>query len=559
MTAPVVTVTGQHPAILDPVHTVTCTADYDPVPAIVETLVDPLLVPTSPGVPATITIDGSAVDRAGLTDLILSTQDAHVRADAEAVVRQVFGQTLRYYDRTTPLNATEVFVAQATVAHRLPWPGLRVVYNARDDVIPAAKALLADAEPPDLLLAGLAHTYHPSTLGFWFTDQKAFGDFTTWCTAQVAVLGPAVPRSTDQKMQAFTRLSLKGLTESLILRNDDADANEEFSFPRLLVHLLMSWIMAQRKGQSPTTAGPLAFNVGELFCPRTLVLVNVEAHAHATTGAIDAEWALINQALTNRPRVIGTSQLTQLTALPRAAARAAARAADPATQKDLRSATITFRTGRPHARDITADLKRVVRSMGTVTRSQNELRRATVSFVRANRRRPDDFNTPGRLTTPAYKPDIHVFIDTSGSISQENYQDAVKMLIATARKLDVNLYMSSFSHLLSAPTLLRIHGRSMSQIWRQFAGIPKVSGGTDYQQVWEFINAAPARRRRLSVIITDFEYFPPTVRVDHPRNLYYAPCGAMDWNNLVANARNFTNSMAHIEPAIHQRLLGMFV
>lgn len=126
-----------------------------------------------------------------------------------------------------------------------------------------------------------------------------------------------------------------------------------------------------------------------------------------------------------------------------------------------------------------------------------------------------------------------------------------------AKKLGVNLYVSSFSHVLSAPTMLKVAGRSTRRIWEEFRRIPKVTGGTDYRQIWDFINASPVRARRLSLIITDFEWYPPPERLDHPKHLFYAPCGAVNWDRLVANARDFTAAMGHIEPAIHQRLIGV--
>lgn len=84
-------------------------------------------------------------------------------------------------------------------------------------------------------------------------------------------------------------------------------------------------------------------------------------------------------------------------------------------------------------------------------------------------------------------PDIHVYIDTSGSISEENYQDAVMMLIRVAKKLNVNLYFNSFSDILSQTTLLKVKDRSPASIWKEFRKVPKVTGGTEFQQVWEYI------------------------------------------------------------------------
>lgn len=226
-------------------------------------------------------------------------------------------------------------------------------------------------------------------------------------------------------------------------------------------------------------------------------------------------------------------------------------------QPGSRSAQVKFRKAPPTKLDLFKDITRVLKRMGKVNKSQNVYRTTKTTFLKANRRNPDDFNKPGRITSVQYMPDLHVFIDTSGSISEENYQEAVLMLIRIAKKLNVNLYFNSFSHMLSQETLLKVENKSTRQIWQEFRKVPKVTGGTEFKQVWDYINTSPVRKRRLSLMITDFEWSPPSRREEHPPNLYYAPCSAMDWKYMVRSAEAYANGMQHIDPSIRQKLLGM--
>lgn len=59
-----INVTNQKPAVLDALHTIACIGDYDPVPAIQQVLVDPLLQPLNPNAPASIT-DAQGADLTG--------------------------------------------------------------------------------------------------------------------------------------------------------------------------------------------------------------------------------------------------------------------------------------------------------------------------------------------------------------------------------------------------------------------------------------------------------------------------------------------------------------
>lgn len=562
-----ITVTNQKPAVLDPVHTISCTGTFDPMPAIKKTLVDPLLQPLSPHAPASIT-NGQGRDLTGdVPAILMSCLGDNVNVSAEKVAKELLGQTLVHFDPKTTLPVGELFAAQAGKEHGLPDPGPGVLYHADNAVIPASKELLAGIGAPSQLFAALAYSYHPNTLGFWFQSSAAFDGFKTWLALQAQTLGSAntfIPPETIRLIGDFGKLSLKGLTESLLLRKDDSDGNDEFSFPRFLVHMLMTYVgqqngQASAAGQTPEI-GVLPFTVGELFCPKSIVLVNVEAHARASAAKVTGEWNLINQSLASPVRVVSNKALSKLTSLPRAAAKAAAMGVNQQPgQPGSRSAQVKFRKAPPTKLDLFKDITRVLRRMGKVNKSQNVYRTTKTTFLKANRRDPDDFNKPGRITSVQYMPDLHVYIDTSGSISEANYQEAVLMLIRIAKKLNVNLYFNSFSHMLSQETLLKVENKSTRQIWKEFRKVPKVTGGTEFKQVWDYINASNKRKRQLSLMITDFEWPPPSARVDHPANLYYAPCSAMDWRYMVQAATDFADGMKHIDPTIRQKLLGMVV
>ncbi|MFJ7416444.1 hypothetical protein ACIQWZ_37445 [Streptomyces sp. NPDC098077] len=559
-----ITVTNQKPAVLDALHTISCTGDYDPMPAIQQTLVDPLLQPLNPNAPASIT-DAQGADLTGhISDLFLSCLGDTLNVASEQTVKAVLGQTLINFDQGTRLPVAELFAVQAAQQNKMPAPSPRVLYTAQADVLPAAKALLAGSGEASAFFASVAYTFHPDTLGFWFQSSAAFDGFKTWLSQQTQTMASALPPTTTKLLNDFTALSLKGLTESLLVRKDDSDANDEHSFARVLVHMLMNYVEQQRARASQQNtamdAGVLPFTIGELFCPRSLILVNVEAHARATPAKITGEWNLINQSLASPVKVVSNTSLSKLTSLPRAAARAAALGASQQPgQPGSRSAQVAFRKQPPSKLDLFNDITCVLRRMGKVAKSHNIFRTTAATFLKANRRNPDDFNKPGRIASVQYMPDLHIYIDTSGSISEENYQEAVMMLIRIAKKLNVNLYFNSFSHFLSQEVMLRTENKSTAQIWKEFRRIPKVSGGTEYTQIWQYINASRTRQRRLSLMVTDFDWLPPSKRQDHPKNLYYAPCSAKDWSSMVDLAKRYADSMKHIDPSIRQRLLGMVV
>lgn len=554
----------QKPAVLNPVHTQPVNGPHNPVPAIESVLLDPLFEPVSSTRPVAVIDDaGNPIDRDQVSQRLLEALHGSVVLGANDDIKDLLSDGLVHYAKSTTL-VNQVFVDQAAQSQRppLPPPSAMMVYSAATDVVPAAKMLLGGHSPNDSeLLAALGYTYAPQTLGFWFRDEAAFDDFTTWLRQEIASMASVLPQETMNLLNKFAAMKLDTLVEGLLLRKDDQSGNEEFSFPRVVIALLMSYQKKQSPG-SPLVTGVLPFHVGELFVPRTVVLVNAEAHARASARKVDNEWQLINQSIASPVKIISHSALCKLTALPRAAAKAAQAAAASNGKKNSqinRSAAVAFRAKPPTMANIIDGTARALRRMKKVNMSLNPIRTTSTSFARANRRDPDDYNKPGKSTRINYLPDIHIYLDTSGSISEDNYQDMVITLIKMAKKLDVNIYFNSFSHVLSAQTKLLTKGKSVKTIWRKFTRTPKVTGFTDYEQIWNYINARPERVKRLSLIITDFEWSAPSHYVKHPPNLYYAPCSNMDWDQITQSAQNFNRSMAHIEPRLAQRMIGLLV
>lgn len=561
------TITNQKPAQFSPVHKLPVSGDYDPVAGITATIVEPLYTPLNQNHQVVISdAKGHTLDKDETTQHILSCLGDTVDAKAETLVKDLIAQASIYYDAKSPLLVNEMFAVQAGVQYKMPAPTPTIIYGAQGDVIPAAKKLLSgQVGDAGEFFASIAYAFHPETLGFWFQSSAAFDDFKTWLANSTATLSAVLPADTTNLLNQFSKISLKGLTESLLLRKDDSDENDEYSFARVIVHMLMDYVQqketAAAQTQSTSETGAMPFLLSELFSPRTLVIVNVEAHARASGNKVANEWKMINTSIASPVKIISNKYISKLTALPRAAAKA--QAAVSSMQKGQnqngRSAQVKFRKQSPSKIDLVKDLTRALKRMGQVNRSQNIFRKSKSTFVKANRRDPDDWNKPGKIVSTHYMPDIHVYVDTSGSISEENYQQSVIMLISMAKKLNVDLYFNSFSHMLSQEVLLRTANKSVAQIWHEFRKIPKVSGGTEYKQIWDYINMSPARRRRLSLVITDFEWNPPTTREEHPKNLYYAPCSSMDWAMITHWAQNYVNRMRHIEPAIAQRMLGLIV
>lgn len=553
---PNITISNQKPAVLECNHYVPAKGSFDISTTIKEMIAEPLFEPIG-NAPVSIAVDGNDIDVDEFTQYVITTLDEAYDDEAEQLVKGVFERGLIHYNPTSTLLARKVFTVQAGCRAKLPIPTASIIYTPEQDVIPAAKGLLANQTSFDMWFASLAFYAKPVTLGVSLTNEDTFNRFKEWVANEVNTVRAALPAETIRRFDSFNKdTDLKGLTESIAIRKDYNDDNDELSFSRMLAVYIVQYSTID-----PDNFGILPFDVSELVCPRSVIFVNVDAHAHATKKQVAQEWTIINKSIAAPIHVISSGKISKLTTAQRTVTKMQASAAQVALssqrkQGATKHANTPFRKTPPTATDLLKLVKKVLQQMSNVARSENVYKEVKSSFARTNRRHPDDYNLPGKVISTKYKPDLHIYLDTSGSITERNYEDMIKACIRLARKLDINLYFNSFSHVMSQCTYLPVKGRSTKQIYRQFQKIPKVGGGTNYVQIWEYINASKKRRRELSIIMTDMEYSTPShLSVPHPKNLYYVPCSHMDWDYLVRCAQMFVNSSRHVAPDIRKHVL----
>lgn len=550
-------IVNQKPVVLAPEYTDQIKKDLDVKDLLKQAVVNPLFTPLIPNQPVTMTANGTSYDADSIADLMSRCCGDVLDVMAEQSVKTILGQTMVNYNPNTNLGVIEMFPVQSGTAAKLPEPdGSSVIYTPATDVIPMARQFLAGTGSYDSFFASLAYYARPETLGFYFVNELAFDSFIQWFTQQMSMLSTVLTPDVNKLASDFMQLKLPGLTESLILRNTDGESDEPLSFARLIINLLMQYTNIA----GPAEYGILPFNLRELVYPHTIVFVNVERHSRATAKQVSDEWKIINNALQNknRPKMISNNSLRRLTAVQRSLQRIASMAANAATNQGAmaaRAANFRFSKNRPTIVDTTRTIRKILSKMTVQGMTMNVYKSSKQSFAKPNRRDPDDYNKQGKVVSTKYQPDIHLYIDTSGSISERDYEDAVKACIAMAKKLNINMYFNSFSHVMSQTTRLHLEGKSKAAIYKEFQKVPKVNGGTDYEQIWNFINRSKKRVRELSIIISDFQWTARSAYVRHPKNLYYIPCSTLSWDDIVRDADSFCKSAVHNDPGIRARIL----
>lgn len=545
--------TNQQPSVLNSFYLGSLAGQFDPFQTICDEIVKPLYAPLIPGTPVTIEKDGQPMSEKDIAAILLNCSGDNISPADEDCMKEIFSQTLAYYDKS--LSVQDVYAVQEAKKLNMLMPSNRVIYTP-NDVIDTAKQLLSGQSSPEEFFATVAFYSRVNSFGYYFANAAAWNEFKTWFANEISMISNLLPPETQNLCSDLQKVSLNTLTESFVLRDDSSQNNDPYSFARVFIFYLMRYEQIQRQNHAPLyIAGHMPFSFSENFCPTTVIIMNVEKHAHAHPNEIRNEWDVIKASLTMKPKVLGLNQIKTLTAVARMAKKMATAGALTTSNTLARSAVIKFRKTAPTSVDLYKYISKIYKNAVFIQKSENAVKSKKMTYQRPSRRDPDNPDRQGMTNSIQYKPDLHVYLDCSGSISERDYQDAIKACIRLAKKMGVNFYFNSFSHIMSRSTKLPVAGKSPKEIYDIFRNTPKVGGGTNYEQIWHYINKSKKLSEEVSIVISDFEYTAPNHFVKHPRYLYYAPISTSNWRMITDEATHFAKSMMSICPTIRKHIL----
>lgn len=548
---------------------------------------------SSTGGTVTFTDDtGAGYNRDDITDTIVTALVTPTDSATNATASAMLEQMTRHSRADHNLPVDQLLLSQALGTTGLPSTlGSAIVrYDVGTDVTPAATDYLALVNNPGtrnydrgvealtVFYASLASLYTPDAHAVSFSDAGEFDTFTANVKnfAETLVNAGKADQSVLTKASDLTAMSLSDeIVTGIKLRGDDQDTTEDYSFARIITYVAHDMVSEAHSDANTDDRAPnmdlMPFGLTELINPSSLLFINMENHARKPVSEIIAAWLDMVASTQSPINMVSLNKLSKINAVSAnvskmsnafavAAQRRVKRKADArrsANESDFSSAPALPADA---ARDIMAKLN----SMANQNRSHNVKLTKRKTYNRPSRRtRPSGMvQGPGRIKRKTYYPDIHFYADTSGSMSVEDYQDTLILVAMMATKLKCDVYFSSFSDVLSNEVLLPTKGRSPTQIQKIIKAIPKVSGGTDFQQIWDNVNRLESNKKRLSIISTDFEYHPRAYpKIDHPANAVYVPAfnrkNPSSWGWVKHAAANFINAMRPHDPMVDTKILGM--
>ena len=478
------------------------------------------------------------------------------------------------YNTLTPFNfqdnnlIDDLYGLQALNVNQLPHPSTNkkqmVTYTIEDDIIPSATNLNSKWGNGALSL------FFASLYGF--TKTRNYGNVlfvgihtdTEWQIYKEKVSTIAAQTnnsSTIMKANQFQSFPFAGeISQSVLLQENTNDTSFEYCLLQALHDL-----------EGTHHIAPFPTNIKAQIMPAMMVFFNMEQLAQATPVDISNDLQAIKTAsiLNNSLKMVPSNRLKT--------AQSVAPKQNTHSKQSKKKSDLVRRQNRKIAnKPLTAKkqlerILKITKQFITNRESQNTYKTVRKTYMRPNRRNPMDYSLKGNSVKISYRPDIHIYFDTSGSITEDNYKTSALNIIKLAIKMDVDIYVTFFSNLITQPVRLRIKGRTPQQIFNEFIHLPKVGGGTDFNQFWNQINLIDSHNQksgksyRLNFVITDFCDNVPRDRVFTAeeaavKNTFYIPImpTANDYNNyndIVRYAQKFAQAMYQKGIDIYSKLI----
>lgn len=399
------------------------------------------------------------------------------------------------------------------INNKWPLPSPSMLYTVSNDIVKPAVELVDNAKIHDF---SALNEYALNWAGF--SLQSTYLDnFAIYLAPDIDVVKKIVKQIANHKTSGdgrfedlakyYDTIEIDQIITPLLTNNYTFD---DYEAPMSFQNVTRSVINTEITNKNLV---PVFNNYEEVLAPTKILIINVDALGQSSLGTVSGllkdiktlnnnlklntvrRKQLITKPKDLEPNINNKKSYTKKTQLDNQYGNQLGVVTDS-------PATIMFKT------------KRIIKWAQTFTNkaSSNRTVKRQKSFMRPNRRHPNNFNIAGKLNHVQYKRDIHVFLDTSGSITPDEYATGIQIIAKAAKTLNVDIYFTSFASVTSETVKIPTQNKTEYQIRKLIMDIPKTAGGTDYNNVYNHImkDANIARKQNrsepINIMLTDFAY-----------------------------------------------------
>ena len=474
-----------------------------------------------------------------LADTIEKTWKTDCPKATHQTAKNLISAYMLDYSPVSWLKADNFLIDRLYQKYELPEASDEIIYTIPCDIVEPVSNYLNDKIQAEQCITSISAYLNITAPIVMFKNRRSFHEFQEYIDRRIMMM-PLKPE-TRRLLRQFTGLKADSGFKCVKLRSTQYARLAENTFARILMNLLEEY-----SADSMTIAKDECVMVGASLRSRIVPLAIIFAVAENIT-IEDSE--TLNSDITeikgfldwlDEPKGDAPISINNNTeAEDQPFDMLETNESEKQKEERIKSAINNITSNQPGSgrgdptrridpnsvKALTKRLKKKIKQLiqSTSARTMNGQKTVIKTYMRESRRDPMNIDLKGQYYKTTYTKDLHLYIDVSGSINLSMIEFALNAAADIATELKLNLFVTPFDSELYEKQTIVIPGSVISKrsALKKLKRLPISGGGTEFDNVYKFIESSKKRKNEISIMITDYCDCP---RLPSPKTLYYMGC-----------------------------------
>lgn len=474
-----------------------------------------------------------------LADAIEETWKIDCPETTHQTTKNLISTYINNYSPISWLKADNFLIDRLYQKYKLPEASDEIIYTIPCDIVEPVSNYLNDKIQAEQCITSISAYLNITAPIVMFKNRRSFHEFQEYIDRRIMMM-PLKPE-TRRLLRQFTGLKANSGFKCVKLRSTQYARLAENTFARILMNLLEEY-----SADSMTIARDECVMVGASLRSRIVPLAIVFAVAENITiedsETLNSDITEIKGFLDWLDEPKGDAPISinnNAEAEDQPFDMLETNESEKQKEERIKSAINNITSNQPGSgrgdptrrvdpnsvKALTKRLKKKIKQLiqSTSARTMNGRKTVIKTYMRESRRDPMNIDLKGQYYKTTYTKDLHLYIDVSGSINLSMIEFALNAAADIATELKLNLFVTPFDSELYEKQTIVIPGSVISKrsALKKLKRLPISGGGTEFDNVYKFIESSKKRKNEISIMITDYCDCP---RLPSPKTLYYMGC-----------------------------------
>jgi putative uncharacterized protein cgl1759 len=474
-----------------------------------------------------------------LADAIEETWKIDCPETTHQTTKNLISTYINNYSPVSWLKADNFLIDRLYQKYELPEASDEIIYTIPCDIVEPVSNYLNDKIQAEQCITSISAYLNITAPIVMFKNRRSFHEFQEYIDRRIMMM-PLKPE-TRRLLRQFTGLKADSGFKCVKLRSTQYARLAENTFARVLMNLLEEY-----SSDSMTIARDECVMVGASLRSRIVPLAIVFAVAENITiedsETLNSDITEIKGFLDWLDEPKGDAPISinnNAEAEDQPFDMLETNESEKQKEERIKSAINNITSNQPGSgrgdptrrvdpnsvKALTKRLKKKIKQLiqSTSARTMNGQKTVIKTYMRESRRDPMNIDLKGQYYKTTYTKDLHLYIDVSGSINLSMIEFALNAAADIATELKLNLFVTPFDSELYEKQTIVIPGSVISKrsALKKLKRLPISGGGTEFDNVYKFIESSKKRKNEISIMITDYCDCP---RLPSPKTLYYMGC-----------------------------------